>query len=467
MKTAVAAAIAVAPIALAQPQVHPNPWPVHDPDRPLPPRVENAAAVTIPPPSDAVVLFDANDLDAWQKPDGSAAPWTARGAVLEVAPGTGPILTRDRFADVQLHIEWRSPESAADKEGQARANSGVFFMERYEVQILESVGSTTYADGMAASLYGQRPPLVNPGAGIGRWQSYDIIFHAPRFDDDGDLLAPATATILHNGVLVQDDVAFEGPTRHRQRTSYEAHEPTGRIMLQDHGDPIQFRNIWIRRLEDKAVADAGWEDLFPAGGLGTAFDFITRADLPEALAQFDVTAGEIRILADWPHDEAPFGYLVTRAPFSSYDLELDYRWGDKRYAPRADEPRDSGILLHVRDVTDVWPRCIEYQVKEGDTGTCYKIGKSEATAVRNGKPVDPDADPTARALRWEDHETDAWNHCRVEVRGDSARFYLNGHLVNELTDFKADGSTLDSGRIGIQIEAAELTIRNARIRPAP
>ncbi len=235
-------AAAAAP-ALAQP------WDVHDMSRPLPPHVE-ASCVSTPAPSDAIVLLG-DDLSAWRTGDGDAA-WRVEDGVATVQGGG--ITTRASFGDVQLHLEWMAPASEAGDEGQARGNSGVFLMERYEIQILESKGSTTYADGMAASLYGQRPPLVNAGAGVGEWQSYDIIFRAPVFDGEA-LVRPAMVTVLHNGVLVQDNAAFEGPTRHKQRTSYTAHAPTGAISLQDHGDPMRFRNIWVRPLaaEDGAM----------------------------------------------------------------------------------------------------------------------------------------------------------------------------------------------------------------------
>jgi len=444
--------IALAAHAAAQP------WEVHDATRPLPPRVEDAACVTTPAPSDAVVLFDGTNLNAWHT-NGNDATWKVAGGVAEVAGGS--ITTRDAFADIQLHLEWFVPDSEDGDQGQARGNSGVFLMGRYEVQILESAGSTTYADGMAASLYGQYPPLVNPGLGTGRWQSYDIVFHAPRFDGD-DLVTPATVTVLHNGVLVQDHTAFQGPSRHKQRTSYEPHDPTGPITIQDHGDPIRFRNIWVRPLADDALA--GWETLFPEGGLGTTFEIVSRTNASDAERMVEIEGGEIRILYDWNETEAPYGYLLSNASYSSYDLELEYRWGERKFAPRLDQPRDSGLLLHVRDDSQVWPRCIEYQVMENDTGTCYKIGRTEAVTMRDGEPVD--SDPTARAPRWENHEVDAWNHCRVEVRGDGARYFLNGHLVNEFTGFRAGGEPLDSGRIGLQIEAAEVTFRNVRIRPA-
>ena len=246
---------ALAPHAMpdATPQDEPvtdHRWEVHDMERPWPARVEGAACVTTPPPADAIRLMEpGGGLSAWQHGDGRNAEWVALDdGSFQVKPGTGDIQTRVGFGDVQLHLEWFCPESEAENEGQGRGNSGLFLQQMYEIQILESVGSRTYADGMAASVYGQQPPLVNPGAGIGAWNSYDVVYRAPRFADDDSLVKPATVTVLHNGVLVQDHVAFEGPTRHKSRTSYSAHAPKLPLKLQDHGDPLRFRNLWVREL---------------------------------------------------------------------------------------------------------------------------------------------------------------------------------------------------------------------------
>jgi hypothetical protein len=217
-------------------------WRVHDKARPVPPSVrpgDGAAA-----PSDAIVLFDGKDLSQWT--DGSKeARWKVESGYMEVN-GTGQIQTREHFGDCQLHLEFATPEKV-EGNSQGRGNSGLFFFGRYEVQILDSYENRTYADGQAAALYGQTPPLVNASRGPGKWQSYDIIFHAPRFDGD-KLLAPARVTVLHNGVLAQDNTEFLGATAHRAVAQYSPHEATGPIALQDHGNPMRFRNIWIRKL---------------------------------------------------------------------------------------------------------------------------------------------------------------------------------------------------------------------------
>lgn len=224
-------------------------WPMHSMDRPRPAEVDPGPFTgSVPPPSDAIVLFDGASLAAWRSGDDSAR-WRLVDGHLEVVAGTGSLTTRRSFGDVQLHVEWRTP-SPPRGDGQGRGNSGVFLMERYEVQVLDSWRNPTYADGQAASLYGQHPPLVNASRPPGEWQSFDIIFRRPRFDASGRVLAPARMTVFHNGVLVHDNAEVIGPTSHQVQAPYEAHADRLPIALQDHGDPVRFRNIWVRELSD-------------------------------------------------------------------------------------------------------------------------------------------------------------------------------------------------------------------------
>ena len=198
------------------------------------------------PPSDAIVLFDGTDLSEWRGRDGEAG-WKVADGAMTVVPGTGNLTTKRGFGDVQLHIEWRTPTEIVG-ESQGRGNSGVFLMGLYEVQVLDSFENPTYVNGQAASVYKQHIPLVNASRGPGEWQTYDIIFTAPRFDADGDLESPATVTVLHNGVLVQNHVTLEGPTVFRGAPRYEAHADRLPLMLQDHRNDVSYRNIWVREL---------------------------------------------------------------------------------------------------------------------------------------------------------------------------------------------------------------------------
>ena len=216
-------------------------WRVHDGDRPQPRKVTPGEHGG--PPSDAVVLFDGSGFDRWTGRDGPVQ-WTIQNGAM-VVNGTGNIETVDHFGDCQLHIEWAAPAEVRGS-SQGRGNSGVFLMGLYEIQVLDSYDNITYADGHTAAIYGQYPPLVNASRAPGEWQSYDIVFAAPRFEG-GALASPACVTVIHNGVLIHHHQPIQGPTGHKQLTSYaETRATKGPLMLQDHGDAVRFRNIWIR-----------------------------------------------------------------------------------------------------------------------------------------------------------------------------------------------------------------------------
>ena len=219
-------------------------WHVHDGDRPQPAIVTPGTQESLGgAPSDAVVLFDGSDTSKWVGRDGEVQ-WKVEDGYMEVTR-TGDIKTKDSFGNCQLHIEWASP-SEVKGESQGRGNSGVFLMDRYEIQVLDGYDNITYADGITAAIYGQYPPLVNVCRKPGEWQTYDIIFIGPRFDGN-ELIQPAYATIIHNGVLVHHHQAVLGPTGHRSLSSYsQPHPPEAPLRLQDHGDLVRYRNIWIR-----------------------------------------------------------------------------------------------------------------------------------------------------------------------------------------------------------------------------
>ena len=205
------------------------------------PAIVSALAGEIP--SDAVILFDGHDLNQWQKRDGKPADWIVKDGDIIVLK-SGPIVTKEHFGDMQIHLEFRCP-APAKGEGQGRGNSGVYIHGNYEVQVLDSYENPTYPDGQAAAIYKQHIPLVNASRPPGIWQTYDIIFHAARFDANGAITRNPRITILHNGVLVQDDVEVKGPSGGAMGNK---EFPTGPIMLQDHGNPVRYRNIWVRRL---------------------------------------------------------------------------------------------------------------------------------------------------------------------------------------------------------------------------
>lgn len=225
-------------------------WHVHDGKRPVPRVVTPGASGTAnapgKPPSDAIVLLGpGNDLSRWSMQDGTPVTWPMKNGVLE--SGKGYVRTKDEFSDFQLHVEWAAPK-VVKGDGQGRGNSGVFLLGRFEVQVLDSFQNLTYPDGQASAMYGQYPPLVNASRKPGEWQTYDIVFTAPRFQN-GKLDKPAVVTVIHNGVVVHNATPFYGPTSHKKIPEYLPDMGKGPIALQDHGNPVRFRNIWIRPLK--------------------------------------------------------------------------------------------------------------------------------------------------------------------------------------------------------------------------
>ncbi len=198
-------------------------------------------------PSDAIVLFDGQNLNQFESSEGGAAKWKIEDNAVTVVRGAGAIKTKQVFGDCQLHIEWRTP-AVVKGEGQGRGNSGIFLMGTYELQVLDSYNNRTYSNGQAGSIYKQIPPLVNASRKPGEWQTYDIVFTAPRFNKDSSLKSQARITVLHNGVLIQNDAAIWGATQFIGIATNQKHRDKEPITLQDHGDAVSFRNIWIREL---------------------------------------------------------------------------------------------------------------------------------------------------------------------------------------------------------------------------
>lgn len=231
------------------PMLPDQPWHVHDPNRPIPRVVTPGATFShnAPPPSDAVVLFDGTDLSKW-KSDKGAAGWKVENGYMEAAKGAGNIRTKEDFGDFQLHLEFATPEKVVGN-SQGRGNSGVLIFGDFEVQVLDSYNNRTYADGQAGAMYGQYPPLVNAVKKPGEWQSYDIIFEAPLWDKDGKLTKRASVTVLLNGVALHNKKEYIGRSVHKEVGTYEKMRASrGPITLQDHGNPMRFRNIWLRNL---------------------------------------------------------------------------------------------------------------------------------------------------------------------------------------------------------------------------
>ncbi len=306
-------------------------WKIHDMTRPAPPKVVSQMKLPVAPPSDAIVLFDGTDISQWRAADGSAAKWIIKDGSLAAVPGGGAVFTKRGFGDIQLHIEWAAPTPARGK-GQGRGNSGVFLMSKYEIQVLDSYENVTYTDGQAAALYGQSPPLVNASRPAGEWQAYDIVFRRPRFRPDGSVARPARVTVLHNGVLVQDNTAAWGPTSWLQHLPYESHPDRLPLQLQDHGNPVLYRNIWVRELAEEPRPGPGRHQTKPLVTLAPEVldkyvgNYGEAEVQPVAITRKDSTLyvkfGLLPPLEMLPHSKKEFSLRWTAATVM-FDLDSD------------------------------------------------------------------------------------------------------------------------------------------------
>ena len=258
-----------------------HPWAVHDGNRPEPKRVVpgtfSSPEQAGKPPSDAIILFDGTDLSKWQTDKGETPKWTVQNGYMQVLPGSGQIKTREQFGDCQLHIEWAAP-AKVEGDSQGRANSGVFFMGMLEIQVLDSYNNVTYADGHAGAYYGINPPMALPLRPPGVFQVYDIVFRRPVYKD-GQVLDPGYVTVFVNGVLVQDHTPLEGSGTHMARTKPRPFPEKGPLALQDHGNPMRFRNIWYRELPPRP-AQGGTD-----GYLATSATMAKRAEIATSIRQ--------------------------------------------------------------------------------------------------------------------------------------------------------------------------------------
>ncbi|HEY1793438.1 MAG TPA: DUF1080 domain-containing protein [Opitutaceae bacterium] len=314
-------------------------WLDHDRDRPQPKVIDPGTASTADqpgrPPSDATVLFDGKDASGWVAMDGSPTKWTVKDGAFICMPGSGYARTSQSFGDCQLHVEWASPVPA-DGDSQGRGNSGVFFgYDQYECQVLDSYHNWTYADGSAAAIYGQYPPLVNAMRPPGEWETYDIIWTAPRFSEDGKLLSKARETVFHNGVLVQNNVELTGPTGWINRIPYRPHPERMPISLQDHGHPVRFRNIWVRELGNYRHKEFRLADSLLDGYVGTyksSWNQVTFTRLPDGLLNLAMADRNLVMHAE---SQTHF-YALTTDVQCTFDLS----GGTKRVAVSVGDPQD-------------------------------------------------------------------------------------------------------------------------------
>ena len=321
-------------------------WLGHDRDRPAPAVVDPGTFSSEDqpgrPPSDATVLFDGKDASPWVAMDGSPTKWTVKDGAFICVPKSGYARTLQSFGDCQLHVEWASP-TPPHGDSQGRGNSGVFFgYDQYECQVLDSYQNKTYADGSAAAIYGQYPPLVNAMRPPGQWETYDIVWTAPRFDAEGNLLSKARETVFHNGVLVQNNVELTGPTGWIGRIPYRAHPERMPIALQDHGNPVRYRNIWVRELgsprhKEFMLPDSVLDTYVGSYGYAGQYNMIKVKRLPDGLLSLTLADHELVMHAE----SMTHFYALT----TDVQCEFDVSGATKKVALSVGDPQEKAMQL--------------------------------------------------------------------------------------------------------------------------
>jgi hypothetical protein len=396
-------------------------------------------------PSDAIVLFDGKGLDEWTSDKGHAAAWEVKNGIMTVVKGSGSIFTKRTFADCQLHVEWRSPEKV-EGDGQGRGNSGVYLQGRYEVQVLDSYNNPTYSNGQAGSIYKQYIPMVNASLMPGEWQTYDIIYTAPRFNVDSSLKAPAYITVFHNGVVIQNHVEIKGSTTYIGQPKYQKHLFKCPLMLQEHGCAVSYRNIWVRELNVNKLFNHN-----DTKGWYTFLDSLGKNNDPEK--NFTIENNVLHIMGK------NFGYLCTEKSFSNYHLKVVFKWGTKQFAPREKGKRDSGILYYFdeNEKDMVWPKSIECQVQEEDCGDFWCVG----TGVESANKFET-AWGMKHIFRSQNFENTRgeWNTIEIIANGNQVEHYVNGHLVNS-----GWNTSVSKGKILLQSEGAEVFYKDVELMP--
>lgn len=396
-------------------------------------------------PSDAIVLFDGKDMSEWTSDKNNAAGWDVKNGIMTVVKGSGSVFTKRAFADCQMHIEWRSPEKV-EGDGQDRGNSGIWLQGRYEIQILDSYNNPTYSNGQAGSIYKQHIPMVNASLKPGEWQTYDIIYTAPRFNADSSLKVPAYVTVMHNGVVVQNYIEIQGTTTYIGQAHYQKHAFKCPLMLQNHACGVSYRNIWIRELNVTKLFNHN-----DTKGWYTFLSSLGKNNDPEK--NFTVEDHIIHVMGK------KLGYICTEESFSNYYLKVVFKWGEKKFAPREKDKRDSGVLYYFdkMEKDTVWPKSIECQIQEGDCGDIWCVG----TVVDSPNKFE-NTWGMKHIFRSQNFEnpTGEWNTIEIIANGQHVEQYVNGHLVNS-----ASVRSASKGKILLQSEGAEIFYKEVELMP--
>lgn len=384
---------------------------------------------------------------------------------------TSHLESKESFGDIELHIEFLLPKGS---------NSGIYFQSRYEIQIFDSYGveNPQYSDcggiyqrwdeskSKKEKGYEGIPPRVNATLPLGEWQSYDIIFRAPRFNENGEKIKNAMfEKVILNGVVIHENKEVTGATRE----GLEGNEvPLAPLRLQgDHGK-VAYRNILIRKLNDTRETQKNtWVNLFENNvETGPNYDVIVNGDATneEANNMFEYNGKELKAMYKWQEKVAPYGVAITKKKYSSYDLKFEFKWGKRRFEPRLDKIRDAGLLYHCPVGTYAWPSSLEYQIQEGDCGDLWTILGTSCDVLKDGETIEVKKQDYSRSKKWLDEEKPGWNKVLLEVRGNTAKYYLNGVLINEIINANYGGLSLDSGFIALQAEYSEITYRKIKIK---
>lgn len=384
---------------------------------------------------------------------------------------TKHLVSKEEFGDIELHIEFLLPKGS---------NSGIYFQSRYEIQIFDSYGVENPEHSDCGGIY-QRwdeskpkkqkgyegiPPRVNATFPLGKWQSYDIIYRAPRFDKEGKKIKNAMfEKVILNGIVIHENKEVTGATREGMEGEEMAFAP---LRLQgDHGR-VAYRNILIRTLDNTRPTKLNkWVDLFEkTKETGPNYDFIVNgeATVEEANTMFDFNGKELKVMYKWQEAAAPYAIAVTKKKYSSYDLKFEFKWGERRFIPRLEKIRDAGLLYHCPVGNYAWPPSLEYQIQEGDCGDLWNIMGVHCDVLKDGEIKKVKVADYSRSKKWTNEEKEGWNEVLLKVRGNSAKYYLNGVLVNEITNATYGGLTNTSGFIALQAEYAELTYRKIKIK---
>ena len=329
-------------VAGANDTVTASQWKVHDMNRPRPQVVEPLTqALPTTPPKNAVVLFNGTDFSHWKGKDSSGVKWKMEKDYMEIVPGTGAITSEDKFGDVFLHVEWASPDEP-NRRGQDRGNSGIFFMDQYELQVLDSYQADTYADGQAGALYGQAPPRFNACKPRGEWNAYDIFFRRPRFGADSTLQSPARITVLHNGILIQDNEEYRGPTSWLKYLPYKKHADQLPISLQEHNCRVRYRNIWAVPLPELAMPSKDYGDKpisLPQADLDKYVGTYQRQNSPATII---VTKKDGRLYSDFFYRPG----ALELVPISSNEFALKETAGTITFAVD-DKGNPTSLVFHL------------------------------------------------------------------------------------------------------------------------